>query len=601
VADDNLPVWHPRNLDHHRGRLKHWGAPESLADFRPNVADWLDEIPGLPLHKAVPRYQLLCKKGGATDGEKRYLALIDRYFLLIVILKQEHILKHDEKGNKWLYDRCREVERAPDGYLDLWARGHYKTTFITFGGSIQDHLRDPELTTCFFSHIRPISKGFLRQIKIEYEQSENLKTLFPDCLWDKPKKDSPKWSEDEGLICRRRTNPKEATFEAWGLVDGQPTSKHYGKINYDDVVTRESVSNPEMIQKVTETRELSTNLKKRGGREQNIGTRYNFSDTYGIYLARGILKPRIYAATHNGQLEGEPVFLTQAEWAEIKRNQPTQVAAQHLQNPAAGADKPFRAEWLKSYLCRPYTMSVFILVDPSKGSPNRRSDMTGMPVLGMDAASNIYLLDGYCHKMSLDDRWKALKTLYTKWSKAAGVQSCIIGYEQYGMLNDIAYFDKMGEIEGTFLPIDEVNTTRDHTESKNDRIERLVPDVKNSRFYIPGLVYTRNMLCSWREKDGMIVYEDHVTKAGKPAVPKEHREMSARAEGFRNIHPIKRVNEAGEIYDLSVTLIEQIMFHPVGRKDLLDGTSRIYDVGASPPRTYHESDGAGEPTVYVDT
>ena len=32
------------------------------------------------------------------------------------------------------------------------------------------------------------------------------------------------WSLDGGLVVKRKSNPKEATVEAWGLVDSQPTS-----------------------------------------------------------------------------------------------------------------------------------------------------------------------------------------------------------------------------------------------------------------------------------------------------------------------------------------------------------------------------------------
>ena len=152
--------------------------------------------------------------------------------------------------NDWVFDRCREVQRNPDGYLDLWAREHYKSTIITFALTIQDILRNPEITVGIFSHTRPIAKGFLRQIKREFESNVLLKRLFADVLWDRPGTESPKWSEDEGIIVKRKGNPKEATLEAWGLVDGQPTSKHYKLQVYDDTVTRESVTTPDMIGKV---------------------------------------------------------------------------------------------------------------------------------------------------------------------------------------------------------------------------------------------------------------------------------------------------------------------------------------------------------------
>jgi hypothetical protein len=35
-------------------------------------------------------------------------------------------------------------------------------------------------------------------------------------LWADPVKESPKWSEDEGIVVKRKGNPKEATVEAWG-------------------------------------------------------------------------------------------------------------------------------------------------------------------------------------------------------------------------------------------------------------------------------------------------------------------------------------------------------------------------------------------------
>ncbi|MEO1330834.1 MAG: hypothetical protein AAFW46_14355, partial [Pseudomonadota bacterium] len=164
----------------------------------------------------------------------RHLALTDLFFLGV------YVLNRPDANNGWVFARAREVQAAPNGYLDLWARGHYKSSIITNWLTIQDILNDPEMTFGFFSHTRPIAKAFLRQIKQEFERNEWLRELFPDILWDNPRAQAPKWSEDEGIIVKRRGNPKESTVEAWGLVDGQPTSKHFSLLHYDDVVTRES-------------------------------------------------------------------------------------------------------------------------------------------------------------------------------------------------------------------------------------------------------------------------------------------------------------------------------------------------------------------------
>jgi hypothetical protein len=64
-------------------------------------------------------------------------------------------------------------------------------------------------------------------------------------LWDDPVREASRWSRDKGIVVKRKGNPKEATVEAAGLVEGQPTSRHYGLLIYDDVVTQDLVTSPE--------------------------------------------------------------------------------------------------------------------------------------------------------------------------------------------------------------------------------------------------------------------------------------------------------------------------------------------------------------------
>jgi predicted phage terminase large subunit-like protein len=178
-----------------------------------------------PLQKLEARVSELILDGQRdfADAIMREACLAPPYGLWVLL---RYGLGRADAHNQWVFDRCNEVQASPDGHLDLWAREHYKSTIITFALTIQDILRNPETTVGIFSHTRPIAKAFLRQIKQEFERNERLKRWFSDVLWADPSKDSPKWSEDEGITVRRKGNPKEATVEAWGLVDGQPTSKH---------------------------------------------------------------------------------------------------------------------------------------------------------------------------------------------------------------------------------------------------------------------------------------------------------------------------------------------------------------------------------------
>ncbi|MEJ0071221.1 MAG: hypothetical protein WDO24_23520 [Pseudomonadota bacterium] len=255
-------------------------------------------------------------RGGsaAYRAAERWLAIHDLFYLLIFILHRRD-LDHD-----FLFARCQEVQASPNGHLDLWAREHGKTSIISFGLTIQDIVRDPEVTIGIFSHTRPMARRILRQVKTELERNERLKTLFDDALWAEPQKQAPKWSEEDGLIVRRAGNPGESTLEAWGMVDGLPTGKHFQVRVYDDVIDKKAVNTPEMIAKVTEMWELSLALGRRDGHERYIGTRYHFNDTYREIMARGAAVPRIYPATHDGTVDGDPVLMTRAELAKRRRN-----------------------------------------------------------------------------------------------------------------------------------------------------------------------------------------------------------------------------------------------------------------------------------------
>jgi hypothetical protein len=236
-----------------------------------------------------------------------FLGCNDRFFLLTQLCNRA------DAAHRWLFARCREVEQEPDGYIDLWSRFHYKSTIITFAGVIQEVLRYPEIKIAIFSATRPMATAFLAQIKNEFENRDLLKEVYADVLYKEPRTLGPdgrpaKWSLERGITVKLKSNPKEATIEAHGLIDGQPTSRHFDLHVYDDMVTQDHLS-AEAIRKTTERWELADNLGSHlGVRKWMAGTRYHFADTYSIVMERGSMKPRIYPATVNGTLDASPCF-----------------------------------------------------------------------------------------------------------------------------------------------------------------------------------------------------------------------------------------------------------------------------------------------------
>jgi len=488
------------------------------------------------------------------------LCLADRYYLLVKVLGRV------DAWHPWIYARCREVEKAPDGYLDIWGRDHFKSSIITTGGIIQEILRDPEITVGLFSHSKPIAKAFVAQIKRELEGNPYLKSLFPAVLYDDPAREAPSWSLDAGLIVRRRGNPKEATIEPHGLVDGQPVSRHFQLLVYDDVVTQESVSTPEQIAKTTQAWELSDNLSVPNGRKWHVGTRYSFADTYQEIMNRGAAILRHRPATHDGTITGTPVLLTAEQWeAKVRDQGEATVACQLLGNPLAGHQRMFNVEDLQVYEIRPETLMVYILVDPAR-SMKKGSDHTAMAVIGIDYAGNKYLLDGYDHRMDLMERWTRMRDLWGKWKGAPGVQGVRVGYERFGAIADLDYFEEQERLDGVSLNIESLEWPREGPGSKIDRVQRLGPDIRSQRFYLPYATDFKKL-----------------TNLQRRAV--------AGGYEYRIAKPIRRRDQDDQIYDLTERLRLQVGFFPFcDRKDLIDACSRLYDLEPSPPYSSHSHD-----------
>lgn len=810
------------------------------------------------------------------DAETALLGANDRFFLLTVLCKRTDAV------NEWLYDRCREVELAPDGYVDLWARFHYKSTIITFAGVIQEILRDPEITIGIFAITSDIATKFLRQIKEEFERNAALQHYYADVLWagrNEAIKEAQSWS-DAGITVKRTGNPKEATIEAYGLLNAMPTGRHYALRIYDDLVDARTVTETatDQAKKALMQWELSLNLGSHvSNRQWVIGTRYctigsmritmadwsqkpisdvvegdvvvgwelrdgkrylrparvikrgiipavevreyilangrkvtctpdhrwwrgphgggkeyapivpksgalrrhgkqshvrqllvptdvdrsrdagwlagffdgegtiaknprhpsasiriaqtthnpglieetravlrrlgfewtetwhtpkqdgwskrcvfnisggwseryrflaeiaparrekladslygqimttkldvvsetpageadvhwletetgnyviegicssnSYADLYGIIIDRKTVKERRYPATHDGTLSGRPVFLSRERWAEVMRDQRGTIAAQMLQNPLAGAENTFNVEWLRPFTVRPAILNVYIMADPSLGR-SKKSDRTAIIVIGVDPNLNFYLLDGYCHRMKLSQRWERLKELHAKWSTSPGVYSVDVGYERYGVQADIEHFEiemQRGDMRNSFT-IKELNWVNEGPQAKTARIGRLEPSFRLSKFWMPPYVHVPRVgKCTWKivhtveqqtDRLGNLLFDK---KTGNPLFTQvegsaqmkttpykgptaEEQECRRELEPYRVMEPIARLDEDGNRYDLALAFVEEYRLHPFApHDDILDAASRVHDMQPVAPVRFDRLDESRQP------
>ncbi|MGI9451980.1 MAG: phage terminase large subunit [Geminicoccaceae bacterium] len=369
----------------------------------------------------------------------RALGAEDLYYMLTRVCR-----RHDARflESNWVFDRCLEVEMDPDNRLDLWFRGGYKSSIITQTLTLQDIIRDPEITIGIFSHTRPNAVTFLEQIMREIEDNPLLHELWPDVFWRNPRRDSKQWSRQSGLILQRRGNPKEATLEAWGVVEGQPTGRHFDMMIYDDLVSREQVGSELMIAKTTGAMELSLNLGSKNVRRRFIGTRYHFADTYHEMMRRGMVRSRTYSARDS---EGQARFYSDDELDAKRREQGLSTfSAQMLQQPTVDSIMGFREEWLKYYDDKEIShhgMNIYIICDPAHGK-REHNDYTSIWVMGLSADRHYYALDFVRDRLTPTEIGKRIIRLH-RYYNAGGRTGAVkkVGIERYGAMahRDLIY------------------------------------------------------------------------------------------------------------------------------------------------------------------
>lgn len=411
----------------------------------------------------------------------RQLCLTDLFFLLTQVCKRQDLI------HEWYYQRCKEVQSNPDGYLDLWSRGHGKSSIITFGLSLQDILKNPEIRMAIISHTRALAKRFLSQLKNEFENNILLKKLFPDILYDRPESESTRWSEDAGIIVKRKGNPKEATVYAAGIVEGMPTGAHFTHMIYDDLVTEVSVSTPEQIDKTLQCWELSLNLAEPNTKIRYIGTKYHYNDLYTAIRDRKSAIPRVRV----GIVDSNPLLWSKEYVQERRRDLgPYTFAAQILLDPAAEQNAIFKEAWLRYYGTKEGfgKFNRYIIVDPAN-TKNKRSDYTAIVVIGVGADQNFYVLDIIRDKLSLTERTDVLFNLFKEYHPLR------VGYEAYGKdadIDHILYRQKQDQFRFEIQPLK-------GNMAKKDRISKLVPLFEQGRVYLP---YDREIIHkNWEGRD----------------------------------------------------------------------------------------------------
>lgn len=426
------------------------------------------------------------RKGNESVIElERKLCREDLYYLLVYALGLDIMYCSETETEvnfrPWLFNRCREVQADPDFHVDIWARGHFKSTIITLGKTIQDILINPEIAICIYSYNASTAKSFVGQIKSNLENSK-IKEIFPDIIPDSTDtgkyigedpdgneiRKKAKWSGQEFTV-KRKTNRKEPTVSGYGLVNAQPTGKHFDLLVYDDVVTPDSVRTNEMNTYTFSQWQMSLNTASgEATKIRVIGTRYHLRDAYfrmlnPMYDEKGVEGGSRFTLRKYPCMDGtEPVLYTK-EYIDDKRMSMMGYvfASQMMCEPQESSGFRFLEEWIPARMRQEDIRknkdryNFYIIVDPAN-TKKRSSDFTSMIVIATTSKKEYIIADIIYDKMIPSERRDKLFELVSAWTNSKAKPA--VFYESNSMSADFYMINDMQREKRFFFQITAATT-----------------------------------------------------------------------------------------------------------------------------------------------
>lgn len=288
--------------------------------------------------------------------------------------------------------------RYPGPIVFLMPRGHLKTSVLTIAWVIQQVLINPNIT------IRVLSYGWGRAVEILTEIKDHLTnpqlvTLFPEILWESPKKQAPKWGEDS--ITVKRTKVVAGYTIKVDSIMGGITGSHCDLMVFDDIHDIENTGTPEQIAKVIQRFRNCRSVLKPKGLRIIVGTIWTRDDFYNWCEDQGFPNYRRVATynSHDEECDCDdpdahsyfPALFDIEELRQIKREKGRAFyACQYNLKALADEDLKFTEDMIHYYDGEVPYAHVWILVDPALGRTTH-SDESVICVVGKPRDSRMKL------------------------------------------------------------------------------------------------------------------------------------------------------------------------------------------------------------------
>ena len=270
--------------------------------------------------------------------------------------------------------------------LFLLPRGHLKTSIITIGYTIQEILKNPDITILLASAIRDNAASFLSEIK-EYLTKTTLPKLYGK--FDSSEEKGGLWNMDVIKILQRKIPNKTPTISVAG-ADHALASQHYDLIVADDLVNRQTVSTLDQIKKTYKFYSDLQDLRNPGKPVRIIGTRWDDRDLYGTIIKAEAALPAksksfdlfVRGATRGKNDVDAPVIFPKKFTNDMLRTLLAKKGTwefygQYFNDPVPSASRHFAEPNHYWYDRAPLSCRRFVSVDLATGEPGKNAASEG--------------------------------------------------------------------------------------------------------------------------------------------------------------------------------------------------------------------------------
>jgi hypothetical protein len=373
------------------------------------------------------------------------------YFLAKGILQYEKLtpILHKDVAD-WVQDLTKLRK------LMLLPRGHYKTTIATKAFcvwlTIQEmvaHFGVPgcDLRILLTNESATNAERFLSEIESQWDNNMVLRWLFPELLPNK-RATGVKWSE-KAMTLKRNRGWSEATVNTIG-VGGAAQSQHYDIQIKDDLIGREAMESPDVMQKVITWFDYADSLfiSPEKGLDMISGTRWAIFDVYNYIMQKD---GRYDVYTREVIEDGKPIFPEEFSLqglAFLRERNFAHYSGQYLNNPQDPDKIDFKPQWLYSakfeedragniYLhagaekCLFANLDRVMVFDPSwdeKPTAARRA----LVIMGMTPSGKPGIIETFASRKGIDEIITEAFRLYARW-RPRGLWIETVGNQSYVM------------------------------------------------------------------------------------------------------------------------------------------------------------------------